>query len=199
MNDFIAIDFETASESPESAVSVGLVKYHDYKPVASYYSLVRPPVLYIRPDFTELHGLAVNDVKDAPDFKYIWENEIHGFFGSIPFAAHNAAFDMNVLCAVLKHYEITIPDTQYFCTLQMSRKVWPKLRSHALKALAREFSIIYEAHNAAADADTCARIVALSAAEISSRLKRKTSLTLDSLLKKTGTELKKLAPDRHTQ
>jgi hypothetical protein len=32
MNDFIAIDFETGTGSPESAVSIGLVKYRKYRP-----------------------------------------------------------------------------------------------------------------------------------------------------------------------
>jgi len=39
MNDFIAIDFETAAGKPESAISVGLVKYRNYKLVSNYYSL----------------------------------------------------------------------------------------------------------------------------------------------------------------
>jgi DNA polymerase-3 subunit epsilon len=44
MNDFIAIDFETATQARESAISVGLVKYRDFKPISSYYSLIRPHV-----------------------------------------------------------------------------------------------------------------------------------------------------------
>jgi len=189
VNDFIAIDFETADYAPESAISVGLVKYHNYRPMASYYSLIKPPVLYIRPDFTDLHGLTVDDVKEAPDFKYIWENEIQGFFGSVPFAAHNAAFDMKVLSAVLHHYGIDVSHTPYFCTLQLSRRVWPQLHSHALTALARELKIVYDAHNAAADADTCAKIVSLSADLISQKLKRKKTMPLESLLKKTGVKV----------
>jgi hypothetical protein len=36
MNDFIAIDFETAIYAPYSAVSIGLVKFHDFEPVDTY-------------------------------------------------------------------------------------------------------------------------------------------------------------------
>ena len=193
MNDFIAIDFETANDSPDSAISIGLVKYRVYKPLASYYSLIKPPVLNIWPRFTEIHGLTADDVKAAPDFKYIWENEIRGFIGSAPLVAHNTPFDMKVLSAVLNYYAIPVPPLPYFCSLRMSRNVWPELPSHSLKNLAKAFDISYDAHNAAADADTCARIVVLCMETVTARSKRKSLLPLESLLKKTGTKMEILS------
>jgi DNA polymerase III epsilon subunit-like protein len=67
MNDFITIDFETVTYSRDSAISIGLVKYSNYKPIESYYSLIRAPKLYIRLDFTAIHSLIVEDVK------FCWE------------------------------------------------------------------------------------------------------------------------------
>ncbi len=163
MNDFITIDFETATCRPESAISVGLVKYRNYKPVSSYYSLIRPPNLYIRSDFTEIHGLTVNDVRDAPDFGYLWKKEIKGFIGNTMLAAHNAPFDMRVLKAVLEWYELGVPETSYFCTLNLARLAWSQLESHALAALAKNFGIVYNAHNALEDALTCGKMVQLAA------------------------------------
>jgi DNA polymerase-3 subunit epsilon len=163
MNDFITIDFETATGKPESAVSVGLVKYRNYKPVSSYYSLIRPPSLYIRSDFTEIHGLTVDDVRDAPDFGYIWKNEIKGFIGNTLLAAHNAPFDMRVLKAVLEWHEFNVPETSYFCTLDLARRAWSQLESHCLTALAKNFNIDYNAHNALEDALTCGKMVQLAA------------------------------------
>jgi len=163
MNDFITIDFETATGKPESAISIGLVKYHNYKPVSSYYSLIRPPNLYIRHDFTEIHGLTVDDVKDAPDFSYLWKNEIKRFIGDIMLVAHNASFDMRVLNAVLEWYELPVPKLPYFCTLNLARHAWPKLESHALAELAKNFGIIYNAHNALDDALTCGKLVQMAA------------------------------------
>ena len=163
MNDFITIDFETGLRSPESAVSIGLVKFSDYQAVDSYYSLIRPPKLYIRPDFTELHGLSVDDVKDAPDFKYIWKKEIKKFIGTTILAANNAQFDMTVLRAVLEWHDLPIPKLSYFCTCNLARRVWPDLKSHALTALAKKFGIVYNAHNALDDALTCGKLVQMSA------------------------------------
>jgi len=158
---FVAIDFETAKYSQESACSVGLVRFIDGKAADTFYSLIRPPSLYIRPDFTEIHGLTVDDVRDAPRFNEIWDN-INQFIGSFPLAAHNASFDMGVLKAVLNWYELEIPELSYFCTCRLSRHTWPHLKSHALTKLAGHFNIVYDAHNALDDAMTCGKLVIMA-------------------------------------
>jgi DNA polymerase-3 subunit epsilon len=165
MNDFITIDFETATERHESAISVGLVKYRNYKPISAYYSLIRPPKLYIRPNFTQIHGLTVDDVRNAPDFGYIWKNEIKGFIGKNLLAAHNASFDMDVLKTVLKWYGLPIPRLSYFCTLNLAHHAWPKLKSYKLNTLAKKYKIKYNAHNALDDAYTCGKLVQIAAEE----------------------------------
>jgi DNA polymerase-3 subunit epsilon len=90
---FEAIDFETGMHKRESAVSVGLAKFINNQEVDHYYSLIRPPHLYIRPDFTEIHGITVDDVRDAPSFADIWEKDIQPFIKGLPLAAHNSSFD----------------------------------------------------------------------------------------------------------
>ena len=165
---FLTIDFETAKHSLESACSVGLVKYIDGKAVDTFYSLIRPPVLYIRPDFTDIHGLTINDVKDAPTFADIWDSAVKPFIADLPLAAHNASFDMGVLWAVLEWYELEIPPLPYFCTLSLSRRTWPGLKSYALTSLAEKFGITYNAHNALDDAMTCGKLVQMSAEKFGS-------------------------------
>jgi len=193
MNDFIAIDFETAVYNRNSAISIGMVRYRDYRPVETYYSLIRPPNLYIRPDFTDIHGLTVDDVKDEPDFMYLWENGIRDFLGdtplAAPLAAHNAAFDMGVLGAVLEWYDLEIPELRYFCTCSLARNTWPGLKSYALTALASRFGITYNAHNALDDAMTCGRLVQMSAQEFD------TGPDIEKLLQASETKLKILGTD----
>jgi DNA polymerase-3 subunit epsilon len=196
MNDFIAMDFETAAYSRDSAISIGLVKYHNYKPVESYYSLIRPPKLYVRPDFTQIHGLTIDDVKDAPNFKHIWETEVKEFIGTTILAAHNAAFDMGVLKAVLGYYNLPIPGLQYFCSCRLSKKVWPVYKSHSLSNLAKTFNIVYDAHNALADAETCGKIITLCEREIVSALKGRSGksgrMPLGELLEEVNVKVKSL-------
>jgi DNA polymerase-3 subunit epsilon len=162
---FVTIDFETAKYSRESACAAGLVKFINGKAVDSFYSLIKPPQLYIRPDFTDIHGLTVDDVKDAPVFPDLWESRILPFIGDLPLAAHNAPFDMSVLSAVTAWYKLSLPRLEYFCTLALSRAAWPKLESHALTYLGETFGIVYEAHNALEDAQTCGDIACLAAAK----------------------------------
>ncbi|MDR2632925.1 MAG: 3'-5' exonuclease [Treponema sp.] len=161
--DFVTIDFETGQYARESACAVGLAKYRQGKLVDSFYSLVRPPVLYIRPDFTEIHGLTVEDVQYAPGFDALWEARIQPFMAGFPVAAHNAPFDMGVLRAVLRWYELSLPRFSYFCTLALSRHTWPELASHKLSFLGSTFGITYAAHNALADAQVCGDIVCRAA------------------------------------
>ena len=163
MINFVAIDFETAKYSRESAISVGLVKFQEGIVTDTYYSLIRPPELYIRPDFTEIHGLTIDDVKDAPTFADIWDSSVKPFIGDFPLAAHNAPFDMSVLSAVLEWYELPVPKLPFFCTCSLARSTWPGLESYALTALAKQFGIVYSAHNALDDAMTCGRLVQMSA------------------------------------
>jgi len=160
---FITIDFETGMYSRESAVSVGLVKYSDGKAADTFYSLIRPPKLYIRPDFTELHGLTVDDVKDAPKFIDLWDSKIKSFIGDFPLAAHNAPFDAGVLWAVLECYNLEIPPLNYFCTRTLACRAWPGQESYSLTSLAENFGIVYNAHNALDDAYTCGKLVLMAA------------------------------------
>jgi DNA polymerase-3 subunit epsilon len=179
---FIAIDFETAKHSRESACSVGLVKFLNGKVTDTFYSLIRPPELYIRPDFTDIHGLTVEDVRDAPNFAEVWKSGILPFIVGLPLAAHNAGFDMGVLKAVLEWYKLPVPPLKYFCTLKLARAAWPELKSHALTSLGEHFGISYDAHNALADAETCGTI-ACKAAE------RYACGNLRKLLKAAGMEM----------
>jgi DNA polymerase-3 subunit epsilon len=142
---------------------VGLVKFRNGKISDTFYSLIRPPVLYIRPEFTDIHGLTVDDVRDAPAFADIWESAILPFIGDMPLAAHNAPFDMGVLRAALTWYELPVPPLNYFCTLALARGAWPELESHALTALGETFGITYNAHNALDDAKTCGNIACMAA------------------------------------
>jgi len=88
---------------------------------------------------------------------------IYPFIENLPLAAHNANFDIGVLLATIEWYNLPFHELRYFCSLKIARRTWPSLRSHALTALADEFGIVYKAHNALDDAETCGKIILMAA------------------------------------
>lgn len=158
--EFVTIDFETANAYPQSACSVGLAKMDcEGNVLDTYYSLIKPPRGFdtFFSHNIEIHGIHPRDVAEAPDFAYIWP-EIEYFVGSCFLVAHNAPFDMNVLRSLIDFYDIEHPDFKYLCSLQISRKIWPHLKSHALTYLSEQFCLDYNAHYALDDAVNCGKV-----------------------------------------
>ncbi len=90
---FAAIDFETASGARTSACSLGIAVVEDGEIVRRREWLIRPPSLYFRPLYTEVHGITPEMVAGSPGFDALWP-EIEREIGDRTLVAHNAAFDM---------------------------------------------------------------------------------------------------------
>lgn len=66
MEDFAAIDFETANEKRTSVCSVGVVIVRAGEIVDSFYSLIQPEPNYYNYWCTKVHGLTRADTDQAP-------------------------------------------------------------------------------------------------------------------------------------
>ena len=73
MNDFIAIDFETANGCRSSVCSVGVVMVRNGEIADSFYSLIRPMPNYYASFCQEVHGLCAADTNAASAFPEVWE------------------------------------------------------------------------------------------------------------------------------
>ena len=73
MENFAAIDFETANEQRTSVCSVGVVIVRDGEIVDNYYSLIRPEPEYYTYWNTRVHGLTLADTACAPVFPTVWQ------------------------------------------------------------------------------------------------------------------------------
>ena len=82
-------------------------------------------------------------------------------------AAHQASFDMSVLRHSLTAAGLEIPASTYFCTVQLARKHWQKLKlsSHTLDFLAATFDIELDHHDGLSDANACAQLLVKALAE----------------------------------
>lgn len=161
MDNFVAIDVETANYEPTSICSIGAVKVTDGLISDRFYTLVQPePNYYIRRFTEEVHGIGRHLTDDAPVFAHVWP-ALEKFIGGLPLAAHNKAFDEKCLRATCRCYCIDWPEYPFYCTLQASRKNIPRCEcpSKSLPCVCDFFGIPFDNHhNALADAEACAKI-----------------------------------------
>ncbi len=158
MMDFIAIDFETANASRDSACSLGMVKVVNNQVVGEWYELIRPPIMHFDYRNIMIHGITPEDVKDSQNFGALWP-VIQDFVGDFPLIAHNAAFDFSVLRYCLDTYQLEYPELNYFCTVIAAKVTWPHLTHHDLHTVSRSLNFKFKHHNALEDARACANIL----------------------------------------
>ena len=157
MENFAAIDFETANNQRTSVCSVGVVIYRNGVKVDQFYSLIKPEPEVYNYFCTQVHGLTAVDTQSAPLFPEVWA-EIAPRIEGLPLVAHNKAFDESCLKAVFRCYQMDYPDYPFYCTLARSRQVWPE-GSHTLDLIASRCGYdLQNHHHALADAEACAAI-----------------------------------------
>ena len=157
MKDFAAIDFETANNERTSVCSVGLVVIRDGEIADRFYSLIHPEPDYYTYWNTRVHGLTQADTNHAPIFPEVWR-KVEPLIVDLPLVAHNKAFDESCLKAVFHCYQMDYPDYSFYCTLALSRRVWPQ-GHHNLDIIAARCGYdLTNHHHALADAEACAAI-----------------------------------------
>ncbi len=162
MSSFVAIDFETANHSRESACAVGLATVHRDRIEVVRSFLIRP--LSSRFVFTGIHGLGWEDVRDAPTFGELWPALLDWIDNAEFIAAHNATFDSGILHACCATYGIRVPRVPFTCTVQLARSQW-EIYPTKLPDVCRRLRIPLRHHDAGSDAEACARIVLAAEAE----------------------------------
>ncbi len=158
MQNFAAIDFETANTNRSSICSVGVVIVRNGEIVDQYYSLVRPTPNYYNFYNIQVHGIQAHDTADAPTFPTVWA-EIEKRIAGLPLVAHNKGFDESCLKKVFAVYDMPYPDYIFHCTLQAARRHYPTAPNHQLHTISARCGYELTAHHhALADAEACAWI-----------------------------------------
>ncbi|MFO0808079.1 MAG: 3'-5' exonuclease [Gemmataceae bacterium] len=155
MKTFVAIDFETADHSPDSACAVGLVRVENGEIVARTSRLIRPPRRYVR--FTDIHGITWSMVEGEPCFGEVWPTLSAMLDGVGHLVAHNAPFDRGVLTACCVAAGLPVPPLSFICTMQLARRTWG-VRPTRLPDVCRFLGIDLKHHDALSDAEAAARI-----------------------------------------
>ncbi len=158
MNDFAAIDFETANGYRGSVCSVGIVVVREGQVVERVHELIRP-----RPNFytwftTRVHGMTQDDTDDALEFPEVWAG-VAPLVEGLPLVAHNSPFDEGCLRAVMTLYDMPWPGYLFYCTCRAARRAFPNLPNHKLDTVAAWVGYdLRNHHHALADAEACAAI-----------------------------------------
>lgn len=163
MLNFVAIDFETANASRDSACALGVVVVKNNKIMDRRYSLLKPKGEFQK-FCTYIHGITEQDVAHAPEFSDIYP-ALFSMLNDQIVVAHNASFDMAVLKASCESRHLPLPNIESFCTVDMARKAWPDLPKHKLNVLCDQFGLPLQHHNAIEDATACSLLLIRCAEE----------------------------------
>lgn len=153
--DFTAIDFETASSERTSVCSLGWCVVENGVITERKEILIKPDPFKFNEYNTKINGITPEMVWDKPTFDKYWDM-LRSYIENRMVIAHNASFDIHVLCSTLEHFGIEIPAFDYMCTVQLSQKAYPELPSHKLNNLAEALGIVFNHHRAYDDAYACA-------------------------------------------
>ncbi|MBR1851282.1 MAG: 3'-5' exoribonuclease [Bacteroidales bacterium] len=158
MQDFAAIDFETANGAPSSVCSVGVVVVRGRAVCETFYSLIQPEPNYYAWFCQRVHGLSRADTDSAEPFPSVWQR-VAPLVEGLPLVAHNAAFDERCLRAAMQTYRMDWPDYIFYDTLRAARRLLKGLPNHQLHTVSEACGYCLERHHhALADAEACAAI-----------------------------------------
>jgi DNA polymerase-3 subunit epsilon len=153
---FVAIDFETADHGSDSACAVALVRVENLEIVDRRVQLFRPPRPHIV--FSYVHGLTWEHLADAPTFAEAWPELAKFLVGAHELAAHNAEFDRSVLRTCCHFAGHPVPRMPFVCSMHLARRTWG-IYPTKLPDVCRHLKLKLKHHDAASDAEACARIV----------------------------------------
>jgi DNA polymerase-3 subunit epsilon len=151
----VAIDFETADCSADSACAIGVVTIERGRITQKGYQLIRPPRRNFV--FSYIHGITWVDVMAQPSFIEVWDHFRPCWKDADYFLAHNAPFDRNVLTACCSAAGRRPPKVPFICTVRVARSHW-NFRPANLPAVCTQLGISLKHHDAASDALACASI-----------------------------------------
>lgn len=188
--DLITIDFETATNDPDSPCELGLALVRNGRVEAVRNWLIKPRQWpHFSPFTMAVHGIRPAHVAASPGFAEVWEEAMPLLHGAVV-AAHNAAFDMHVLRSTLVSHRLPVPTFSYFCSVGLCRRVWPGRKGYGLAPMCALHGIPLAHHRAGNDAEATARLVLRAGQETG-------STSVDELLRKSRLKRGGLSPEAH--
>src|SRR5688572_26608409 len=155
---YAIVDIETTGGYAENhRITEVAIYLHDGIQVTEEFHTLINPGRNIPYYITGLTGITTEMVLESPAFEEIAEDIFKRLEGKI-FVAHNAHFDYSFLKKEFEQVGINW-QSKKLCTVRLSRKIIPGLRSYSLGSLAESLGIaITNRHRAGGDAAATAKI-----------------------------------------
>jgi len=135
---FVDIETTGTRSSYDRIIEIGILRVEDNQLIDTFQSLINPQS-YLPKEITTLTGITQQDVEYAPTFRSV-KDEIIEILADCTFVAHNVRFDYSFLKHELLREHITY-SAKHFCTVRLSRMLFPKWQRHNLDAVISECNI----------------------------------------------------------
>ncbi|WP_352404503.1 PolC-type DNA polymerase III [Sporanaerobacter acetigenes] len=148
--EYVVFDIETTGFSPinNKITEIGAVKIKNGEIIDRYSQLINPEVP-IPEKIVDLTGITDELVRNKPTI----DNILPGFYNFIEgsvLVAHNASFDVGFIRQNLSKLGIDI-ENPVLDTLELTRNLFPELKSHKLNIVAKHLNVSLENHHRAVD------------------------------------------------
>ena len=155
---YAIVDIETTGGYAENhRITEVAIYHHDGMHITDMFHTLINPERNIPYYITGLTGITTEMVLEAPSFREIADDIFKRLDGKI-FVAHNAHFDYSFLKKEFEEAGINW-QSKKLCTVRLSRKIIPGLRSYSLGSLSESLGIeILNRHRAGGDAEATVKI-----------------------------------------
>ncbi len=158
----VVLDLETTGlrcDQGDRVTEIAALRVHGERVVERFETLVNCR-LRLPNYISRFTGITQAMVDGAPPASKAF-GDLLSFIGTDTVVAHNAAFDQAFLASECHRERLTGIDSDFVCSLQMARRLFPDMKSHALGCLASRLGIKLDSalHRAGVDAELTARIL----------------------------------------
>lgn len=157
-SDISFIDVETPNRKNDRICSIGIIRTNRTGSVVDQdYILVNPEEPFDALN-SGIHGLTPIDIEGCGNFADVWPR-INSLLENADIVAHNASFDLSVLCKCLTAYGIEAKPFTYTCTMRLAGSLLHDLPDRKLDTICSRCGVELEAHHKAiADARACMEV-----------------------------------------
>src|SRR5438445_552997 len=145
---FVDIETTGARSFYDRIIEIGILRVENNELVRTFHSLLNPQA-YVPKEIELLTGIRAEDVETAPTFRQVKDQILEALEDCI-FVAHNVRFDYGFLRNEFKREEISF-SAKHFCTVRLSRLLYPRYKKHNLDSLIERLQIPCENRHRALD------------------------------------------------